>query len=124
MKRLIGTLLIVGGFAQAAQAACDYPIAPGKFPDGSQATKQEMLDAKGQVVKYNEQMTAYLECIKSEFEAKLAGQANVTPEQRAEMERLHGQKETAAVEEVTAVTERFNEQLRVWKARSAEKKGS
>jgi hypothetical protein len=123
MKRLICTLLIVGGIAQA-QAACEYPIAPGKFPDGSQATKEEMLEAKGQVVKYNEQMTAYLECIKSEFDAKLAGQTNVTPEQKAEMERMHGQKETAAVEEVTNVTERFNEQLRTWKAKGAEKKGS
>ena len=124
MKRLIHTLLVVGGIAQA-QAACDYPIAPGKFPDGSQATKEEMLKAKGLVVKYNEQMTAYLECIKSEFETRVASQTNVTPEQKAEMERMQGQKETAAVEEVTAVTERFNEQLRAWKAKqAAEKKPS
>lgn len=123
MNRLLCTLILIAGFAQA-HAACDYPIAPGKFPDGAQATKEEMLAAKGQVVKYNEQMEAYLQCIKSEFDAKVATQTNVTPEQKAEMERMHGQKENAAVEEVTAVTERFNEQLRAWKARSAEKKGS
>ncbi len=123
MKQLIYTLLVVGGIAQA-QAACDYPIAPGKFPDGGQASKDDMLKAKGQVVKYNEQMTAYLQCIKSEFDTKLTAQTNVTPEQKAEMERVHGQKETAAVDEVTAVTERFNEQLRAWKAKQATEKKS
>ncbi len=123
MKRLICTLLLIGGIAQA-QAACDYPVAPGKFPDGTQASKEEMLQAKGQVVKYNEQMTAYLECIKSEFDTRLASQTNVTPEQKAEMERMQGQKESAAVDEVTAVTERFNEQLRAWKAKQAAEKKS
>jgi hypothetical protein len=122
MKRFTCALLLAGGLAAHANAACDYPVAPGKFPDGSQASKDEMLAAKGQVVKYNEQMTAYLDCIKSEFDAKLATQTTVTPEQKAEMERMQGQKETAAVEEVTAVTARFNEQLRAWKAKNSTEK--
>ena len=47
--------------AAQANAACDYPAAPGKFPDGTQATKDEMLAAKKSVVKYNADMDAYLE---------------------------------------------------------------
>ena len=39
---------------------------------------------------------------------------NITPEQKAEMEKVQNQKQTAALEEVTAVTERFNEQLRAY----------
>ena len=47
---------------------------------------------------------------------------NITPEQKAEMEKVQNQKQTAALEEVTAVTERFNEQLRAWKAKNVPEK--
>ena len=67
-------------------------------------------------------MTAYLNCIKSEFDTKVAGMAKITPEQKAEMDKVQNQKQTAALEEVTAVTERFNEQLRAWKAKNVPEK--
>ena len=123
MKQFFGALILVCGLAAAqAHAACDYPVAPGKFPDGTQATKEQMLEAKKSVVKYNADMEAYLACIKSEFEAKVGDAANITPAQKSEMERVQDQKQTAAIEEVTAVTERFNEQLRAWKAKTAAEK--
>jgi hypothetical protein len=120
MKHLLSTLLIAGGLAAAqAQAACNYPVAPGKFPDGTQASLDEMKDAKASVVKYNADMDAYLTCIKSEYDAKVATQADATTEQKGEMERVQMQKHNAAVDEVTQVTERFNEQLRAYKAKTA-----
>ena len=120
MKHLFSALIVAGGLAAAqANAACDYPVAPGKFPDGTQATKEEMLAAKSSVVKYNTDMEAYLTCIKSEYDAKVAAQTQATPDQKAEMEKVQNQKHNAAVEEVTAVTERFNEQLRAYKAKIA-----
>ena len=73
--------------AAQANAACDYPIAPGKFPDGTQATKEEMLAAKDPVVKYNADMDTYLGCIKTEFDAKVAAQTDATTDQMAEMEK-------------------------------------
>jgi hypothetical protein len=126
MKQLICALVIGSGLASAqASAACDYPVAPGKFPDGTQASKEEMLTAKNSVVKYNADMETYLACIKTEFDAKVSSMADAKPEQKAEMERVQIQKQNAAVDEVTAVTERFNEQLRAWKAKvAAEKKPS
>ena len=42
-----------------------------------------------------------------------------TPAQKAELAKVHDQKHNAAVEEVTAVTENFNVQLRAWKAKAA-----
>ena len=122
--QLLATLILAGGFAIQANAACDYPVAPGKFPDGSQATLDDMKAAKAQVVKYNTDMEAYLKCIKDEYEAKIASQTTATPEQKAEMERMQNQKHNAAVDEVTDVTNRFNEQLRAYKAKAAEKKSS
>jgi hypothetical protein len=126
MKHVFNALLLVGALAGTqAFAACDYPIAPGKFPDGTQATKEEMLTAKHAVEKYNADIETYLGCIKSEFDAKIASQTDATADQKAELERVQSQKHNAAVEEVTAVAARFNEQLRAWKAKNqTEKKAS
>jgi hypothetical protein len=123
MKQLFSALVLGCGLAAAqAHAACDYPVAPGKFPDGTMASKEEMLDAKKLVVKYNADMETYLTCINSEYEAKVGAQSNVTADQKSEMDRVQKQKQDAAVEEVSAVTERFNEQLRAWKAKTAAEK--
>jgi len=120
--QLLAAVVLVGGFAMQAQAACDYPVAPGKFPDGTQASLDEMKAAKASVVKYNADMEAYLECIKSEYDAKVATQTDATPAQKAEMEKVQNQKHNAAVDEVTDVTNRFNEQLRAYKAKAAAEK--
>ena len=128
MKHVFSALIIGATFAAAqAHAACDYPVAPGKFPDGSQATKEEMLAAKGLVVKYNTEMDAYLGCIKTEYDASIAGLTSPSKEQLGKLEKAQNQKQDAALKEVTDVTERFNEQLRAWKAKNtaaAEKKPS
>jgi hypothetical protein len=122
--QLLAALILAGGFALQANAACDYPVAPGKFPDGSLATLDEMKAAKAQVVKYNADMETYLKCIRDEYDAKVAAQTNATPDQKEEMERIQNQKHNAAVDEVTEVTNRFNEQLRAYKAKTAAEKKS
>lgn len=122
MKLIASALLLTGTLAAGQVFACDYPVAPGKFPDGGSASKDEMIAAKGQVVKYNTEMNTYLECIKTEYDSKISAQPTVTPEQKADMDKKQAQKEDAAVKEVTDVTERFNEQLRAWKAKNTDKK--
>lgn len=126
MKTIYSAALLIGAFAVSqAQAACNYPIAPGKFPDGTVASRDEMKTAKAQVVKYDADMNTYLVCIRGEYDAKLAKQADASAEQKAEMERMHAQKEDAALAEVQDVVARFNEQLKAWKAKNdAEKKPS
>ena len=126
MKQLLSVLVVGCGLAAAqANAACDYPVAPGKFPDGTQASKDEMVTAKNSVVKYNADMEAYLVCINSEYDAKIAAETQITPAQKADIDRVQKQKQDAAIKEVTDVTERFNEQLRAYKAKiAAEKKPS
>jgi hypothetical protein len=119
---LLAAVVLAGGFAMQANAACDYPVAPGKFPDGTQASLDEMKAAKASVVKYNADMEAYLTCIKDEYDAKVASQTDATAQQKAEMERVQTQKHNAAVDEVTDVTNRFNEQLRAYKAKTAAEK--
>ena len=123
MKHYITALILAGGLAAAqANAACNYPVAPGKSPDGNQASKEEMLTAKSQVVQYNKDMEVYLTCIQGEYDAKVTAEANATPEQKAEMARVQDQKHNAAVQELQSVADRFNEQLRVWKAKNTPEK--
>lgn len=127
MKKLFSAALLIGGVfaAYQAQAACTYPIAPGKFPDGSVASRDEIKTAKDTVVKYDADMNSYLVCIRGEYDKKVAAQADASPEQKTEMERMHVQKENAALAEVQDVVARFNEQLKAWKAKNtAEKKSS
>jgi hypothetical protein len=71
------------------------------------------------VVKYNSDMDAYLGCLKQEYDASVAGLTSPTKEQLAKMEKTQSEKQDAAIKEVTDATERFNVQLRAWKAKNA-----
>ncbi len=126
MKTFFSAALLLGGAFAAthAAAACNYPIAPGKFPDGSVASRDEMKSAKDLVVKYDADMNTYLVCIRGEYESKLAAQGDATAEQKQELERMHAQKEDAALAEVQDVVARFNEQLKAWKAKNGTEKKS
>jgi hypothetical protein len=118
MKFTVHALLLTAALgATQAYAACDYPVAPGKFPDGNTATKEEMISARKDVSKYNDDMTKYLECIKAEYDAKVAAMPDLKPEAKADMDKKEAQKEDAAVKEVTDVVARFEEQRKVWVAK-------
>lgn len=118
MKHVLSALIVGATFAAAqAHAGCDYPTPPGAFPDGGMATKEEMLAAKGLVVKYNSDMDAYLGCLKTEYDASVVGVTD--KDQLAKLEKTQAGKQDAAFKEVTDVTERFNVQLRAWKAKNA-----
>ena len=128
MKHHLTALVLAGALAATqANAACDYPTKPGKSPDGTVATKDEMIAAKKLVVQYNTDMTAYLTCLDTEFNAQLATLPNATTDkEKAEVEKKQDEKHDAAVNELTAVTDGFNEQLRAYKAKNTppEKKTS
>ena len=98
-----------------AYAACTYPSAPDKLPDGTVASKDEMIAGKKLVEQYNSEMNAYLACIKLEYDTQLAGDAAaLTPEQKAELEKRQTQKHNAAIDELEAVAGRFNEQIHAY----------
>jgi membrane-anchored protein YejM (alkaline phosphatase superfamily) len=130
MKSLIVASLAVWGlFGAAAHAACVYPKAPTNIPDGSTATKEQMVAAKQDFTRYNDEMTAYLNCIKLESDDKLLEMSKDQPateeEKKAleakklEFERQQTEKHNAAVDEVSAVVERFNEQVRAYKKKQS-----
>jgi hypothetical protein len=119
MKKALGLLFIAASLSTAAYADCTYPRPPAKLPDGATATRDEMVAANKQVKQYNTDMTAYLDCLKGEYDGTTAKlPADATEEAKKQLAEKYAQKNDAAVEEVSSVAARFNEQLRVFKAKN------
>jgi len=120
MKSLLAAVAVAAAaLAPAAYADCTYPQAPSHLPDGSTATLAEMLAGQKVVQSYNEQMTAYLSCIKLERDSRVAqAGANLTKQQKQELEAIEIQKNNAAVDQLHSVADQFNAQVRIFKART------
>ena len=119
MKLLPAALAVALVLAPAAYADCAYPPAPTQIPDGSTATLNEMIAAMKVVKSYNEQMTAYLSCIELERDTRVASAgAPLTKQQKQELEIIEIQKHNAAVDQLKAVANRFNAQVKIFKAKN------
>ena len=124
MKALLAFAATAVLSAAAAHADCPYPAAPEKLPDGATATMQDMLAGQKAVAEYNKSVNDYVACIDKELEDALAKAGDkIKPEQKADMQRVETQKHNAAIDQLQSVADRFNEQVKVFKAKAAEKKG-
>ncbi|HTB67360.1 MAG TPA: hypothetical protein VK727_14115 [Steroidobacteraceae bacterium] len=112
--------------ATQASAACSYPKAPDKIPDGTKATKEEMIAGMKTMRAYNDLIKQYTDCLKSEHDAS-AAKIDASPAsdkaaqdkkdaQKADLDKVLAQKNDAAVDEASAVTGRFNEQIKAYNA--------
>jgi len=122
MKAWIPLMLTIAlGSAVHADSSCTYPRAPDSIPDGSTATKEQMIAAKNDVSRYNNEMNAYLDCVSHEIDAaKPKDGAKLSKDEKAkadEQVKILTQKHDAAVDELQAVAGRFNEQLKIYKAK-------
>jgi hypothetical protein len=117
MKALFA-ISALAALAGPVYADCSYPPPPAKIPDGNTATMQEMLDGKNAVTQYNKDINAYVACIKLEHETAVTTAGDkLTPQQKADMEKIEVQKNNAAVDQLQSVADRFNEQIRIYKAK-------
>jgi hypothetical protein len=115
MTRLTLALLALA-VSGAAQATCIYPRAPAKLPDGATATYEEMVEAQKAVKQFNEDINSYNACLDLEMTTfEKSGQYDEN--RLTELRAMQAKKNNAAVDEVQAVADRFNEQLRIFKAR-------
>jgi hypothetical protein len=123
MKALYSLAAAVALFSGPAYAACTYPKAPESLPDGATATLEQMVAAQKAVKQFDQEITAYTNCIKLEHDATMSKEGEkMTDEQKAEMSRVQVQKHNAAVEEDEALAARFNEQVKAFKAKNDKKK--
>jgi hypothetical protein len=74
--------------------ACERPSAPSSIPDGARASKEEMLAAKKAVDAFKSGMEEYLACEKSSA------------------------KKDAGAAELIKIADRFNAQVKAFKAKS------
>jgi hypothetical protein len=121
MKAWLPLILVFTlGSAAHAQASCSYPPAPDAPPNGTTATKEEMIAAKHAFDHYNSDMNAYLDCIKLEMDSavpKDTSKLSADEKKKAEEHlKMLTQKNNAAVDELQANVGRFNEQLKAYKA--------
>jgi hypothetical protein len=121
MKAWIPLLLTMAlGYAAHADD-CTYPRSPDAIPDGNTATKEQMIASKNDVSRYNTEMTAYVDCISHEIDA--AKPKDASKLSKSEQAKIDGQikfltqKHDAAVDELHAVANRFNDQLKAYKAK-------
>ena len=122
MKALLA--MVLAATAAPVFADCPYPQAPSKIPDGATATLEEMVAGQKAVNAYQKAINDYTACIDKELEDSLAkGGDKLKPEQKTDMQRVEAQKHNAAVDQLQAIADRFNEQVKVYKARTADKKG-
>jgi hypothetical protein len=123
MKALIAAAALAALMARPVHADCPYPAPPEKIPDGNTATLAEMVAVKKQVADYDAAIGIYLDCIKQEHEAAVAKAGDkMTDKQRDDLEHMETSRHNAAVAQLQSVADRFNEQVRVYKAKNPPKK--
>jgi len=125
MNKTTFTATLLAGLlaAVAANADCSYPRAPSGLPDGATATQEEMVGGMKTIKEYNAKVTAYLSCLDMEMNSRIeAAGADAPADQIEQIKAIHTKRHNAAVEELEANAARFNEQVKVYKAR--EKKSS
>jgi hypothetical protein len=112
IKIAVGSLLLV--FAPLS-FACDYPERPS-IPDGSTASKEELLAAKDAVGAFLADVDTYLTCIENAEKEAVAALENPDPDDLARRDAMLGSKFDAANEEKALVGEQFNQQVRAYNA--------
>ena len=121
MKMLYSLALAAALAASQAHAACTYPKAPEKIPDGGTSTLEQMLASQKEVKAFDAAITGYQSCLETQFNDAVAAQPDMTPEARGELEKIRDQKMNAAVDEAQAVADRLNTQIRTWREKNAKK---
>jgi len=114
------TLVFAFGLAANAHATCSYPTSPAAPPNGAKATRDEMIAAKHDFDRYNGEMNVYLDCLNLELDAtpKDTSKLPADEKKKADQEqKILVQKHNAAVDELQAVVGKFNEQLKIFKAK-------
>ena len=96
--------------------ACDYPKSP-PVPNGSTASKEEMLAGQKEVKGYINKLEAYQDCLVAEEEAARATLDNPQPEELQRREQLLNEKYNAAHDEMLKAAAAFNAELKEFQSR-------
>lgn len=132
MKKLTKSLIATVLFAlPAIGLACEYPERP-TLPDGSSASKEQMIAAQSSVKAFLAAVDEYLTCIEQEEKVAIAALPEIdesdedaVKNREAEIKRrdeLLAKRFDAANEEKFLFGEKWNQQVRAYNDRRAEQK--
>ncbi len=121
MKLLFSLALVASLAAGPLHAACTYPKAPEKIPDGQNSTLEDMLAMQKLVKQFDTEIGAYQTCLETEYNDALAEGTNLTDAQKTERKKMLSQKQNAAADDATTVAARFNDQVRTYRDKSKKK---
>jgi hypothetical protein len=120
--RILSGLALGLLMAAGANAECTYPKEPANTPDGATATQDQMVEGMKAVKEYNNQVTEYLSCLEQEMNARVEAAGPDAPaDQIEQIKAIHTKRHNAAVEALEQQAARFNEQVKVFKARDKDK---
>lgn len=115
MTKVLVSLALV--FAAPLALACNYPAPPKDLPDGATATKDEMLAGVKTISAYQEKMTEYLACIEADEIIAMQSLDDDDEDGKKQGKIMFDKKYNAAVESQTSTVEKFNAEIRAYKAR-------
>jgi hypothetical protein len=101
--------------------ACEYPERP-TLPDGSVASKEDMIAAQTAVKAFLAAIDGYLECIEQEEKDAVAAMDNPDEETIKRRDELLAKRFDAANDEKFLFGEQWNQQVRAYNARKSEQK--
>ena len=105
-------------FGVQSALACDYPDRV-KIPNGTTATKEDMLDGQRGVKTFMAEMEVYLECIVDEEKMALAAIEDISSEDEQQREEMLNKKYNAAVDEMERLAAQFNVEVQAYRAKES-----
>lgn len=117
MNKTLTTILASSLFLSAPALACDYPERP-EIPEGSAATKEQMLEASAAVKEYLSSVDTYLTCIEDAEKDAISALEEPSPEELQRRGDMLDKRFAAANEEKALVGEMFNQQVRAYNAKA------
>jgi outer membrane protein assembly factor BamD (BamD/ComL family) len=100
--------------AAPAFADCTPPDDTVQIPDGSMATREEMVAAQKAVVAYDTAVKTYTDCLQQEQADKVAAGGD-----KVKLQKVYSKLNNDQVEKVQQLADRFNTELKAFKAKSA-----
>jgi len=118
MKTILKPALATAFLIVAAPVlACDYPTKV-IVPNGTTATKEDMLEGQKAIKQYVADMEAYLDCIVAEEQSARAEMDDLDAEAEQQREDMLNKKYNAAVEEMETIAAAFNSEVQAYKAKN------
>jgi hypothetical protein len=119
VRATIAILALTAAGSSAAYAGCTEPPDNVTVPDGSTATKQQLLAAHSAFVAYDAKVKAYVDCLNKEESQEVASAGkDLKADEKKKIDVRYQGKRDAAVDEEQKVATRLNTQINAFNAKA------